>query len=123
MKRDLDLIRQILLAIENDQQPLTIAGETAARVGYHVQLLLDEGYVEGNVLWDGVGEDHVPVGYCVNRITMAGHDYLDSIRDPKVWNKTKSVLENVGGSAALEVVKDVAVKVMTELIKPFIGGV
>ena len=53
---------------------------------------------------------------------MAGHDYLDSVRDPKVWTKTKSVLENVGGSAAIEVVKDVAVKITAELIKPFLTG-
>jgi Hypothetical protein (DUF2513) len=56
------------------------------------------------------------------RMTNSGHDYLDSVRDTKVWNKTKSLLEKVGGSAASEVVKDVAAKVMAELMKPFIGG-
>jgi Hypothetical protein (DUF2513) len=110
-----------LLAIESGQS-LTFADHTAAEVGYQIELLCDVGYLEGKVLWDGIGETLVSVAYFVKRITMGGHDYLDSIRDPKVWNKTKSVLENVGGSAALEVVKDVAVKVMAELIKPFIGG-
>ncbi len=122
MKRDLELIRKILLAVEDDQ-PQSIPDESSERIGYHVQLLLDARYVEGKVIWSQVGEDYIPHAYFVQRITMAGHDYLDSVRDPKVWNKTKSVLENVGGSAALEVVKDVAVKVMTELIKPFIAGV
>lgn len=49
-------------------------------------------------------------------------DYLDSVRDPKVWNRTKTALEKVGGGAVLEVVIDVAAKVMAELMKPFIGG-
>jgi hypothetical protein len=26
------------------------------------------------------------------RMTMAGHEYLDSIRSPEVWKKTKSTL-------------------------------
>jgi hypothetical protein len=30
--------------------------------------------------------------------------------------------QKIGGSAALEVVKDIAAKFMAELIKPFIGG-
>ena len=42
------------------------------------------------------------------RVTNSGYDYLDTVRDPKVWSQTKSVLEKVGGSAALEVVKDIA---------------
>jgi Hypothetical protein (DUF2513) len=56
------------------------------------------------------------------RMTNAGCDYLDTARDPKLWNQTKSVLENVGGSTALEVVKEIAAKFMAELIRPFIGG-
>jgi hypothetical protein len=123
MKRDLELIRKILLAVEDGKQPLFLTDHNSSEICYQVQCLLDYSYVEGKVLWNGVGETQVPVTCVVKRITMAGHDYLDSVRDPKVWTKTKSVLENVGGSAALEVVKDVAVKVMTELIKPFIGGV
>jgi hypothetical protein len=54
-------------------------------------------------------------------MTNSGYDYLDTVRDPKVWNQTKSVLEKIGGSAALEVVKEIAAKFMAELIKPFIG--
>ena len=106
MKRDLDLIRTILLALE-DEKPESLTGENQELVCYHVQLLLDAEYVQGMVIWD---RETKPQGYVVQRITMSGYDYLDSVRDPKVWNKTKSVLENVGGSAALEVVKDVAVK-------------
>jgi hypothetical protein len=49
----------------------------------------------------------------------SGYDYLDTVRDPKVWSQTKSVLENIGGSAALEVVKEIAAKFMAELIRSF----
>ena len=43
------------------------------------------------------------------RITMLGHDYLASIRDPKIWNNTKKHLKKVGGSTTLAVVQAVAV--------------
>jgi len=118
MKRDLDLIRRILLALE-DEKPDSLTGENQELVSYHIQLLLDAEYVQGMVIWD---RETKPQGYVVQRITMSGYDYLDSVRDLKVWKETKSLLEKVGGSAALEVVKDVSAKVMAEVIKPFLGG-
>src|ERR1700730_4627648 len=75
----------------------TGAGESAAQIGYQIQLLLDEGFIEGKVVWSGAGETQVPAAYHVKRITMAGHDYPESVRDPKVWNKTKSILEKRRG--------------------------
>ncbi len=53
---------------------------------------------------------------------MAGNDYLDSVRDPKVWRQAKGLLEKVGGSATLAFVKELAVKVMAGLIKGSSGG-
>jgi len=114
MKRDLDLIRRILLALE-DEKPDSLTGENQELVSYHIQLLLDAEYVQGMVIWD---RETKPQGYVVQRITMSGYDYLDSVRDPKVWKETKNLLEKVGGSAALEVVKDVSAKVIAEVIKP-----
>jgi hypothetical protein len=54
------------------------------------------------------------------RVTNSGHDFLDSVRDDKVWSKTKRQLTKVGGSAALDVVKATAVNIVTEIIA--IGG-
>jgi hypothetical protein len=36
-------------------------------------------------------------------------------------NKTKTTLEKVGGSAALDVVKNIASKIMADLIKTYTG--
>jgi hypothetical protein len=46
---------------------------------------------------------------------------LDSVRSPEVWKKTKTTLEKVGGGAALAVVKEIASKIMAELISKYIG--
>ncbi len=55
MKRDLELIRKILLAVEARKAPNSLTVSTTAEIGYQVQLLLDSHSVEGKVAWDGVG--------------------------------------------------------------------
>jgi Hypothetical protein (DUF2513). len=118
MKRDLDLIRDILLKIESlDQRVISIAdlGSTTEDefkiIGFHVRLLMDCNYIEAVDLRSK--EEDI---YVIKRITSSGYDYLDSIRDDKVWRTTKSKLETVGSSASLEVVKVIAGKVITGLL-------
>jgi hypothetical protein len=126
MKRDLDLIREILLSVEswNDSQPLTLGsltyeGKTKQEIGYQLELLEDVGYIDVRII-----KDHGGTGYLdafIVRMKMAGHEYLASVRSPEVWNKTKTTLEKVGGGAALDVVKDIASKIMADLIKTYTG--
>lgn len=119
MKRDLDLIRNIMLAIENTSDQIAFKGVAELAnaiyetdyllVSYHVSLLIDCNYL--------IALDCSTIGiryadYFVERLTADGCDYLDSIRDTSIWVKTKEKLSAVGGSAALEIVKAVAVNVM-----------
>jgi hypothetical protein len=123
MKRDLELIRKILLAVEDDREPLSILDEDQSMICYQVSLLIDCRFVEGKVAWGpGVGGRIAPMTCFITRMTMAGHDYLDSVRDPKVWERTKGKLEKVGGGGPLELVKDIAAKIMADLIKSSLGG-
>ena len=59
MKRDLDLIRDILLDVENWNipQPLTLGsleyeGKTKQEIGYQLELLEDAGYIEVRIIKD-----------------------------------------------------------------------
>lgn len=123
MKRDLDLIREILLAIENDQQPLDVPGKDPAEISYNLQLLIDRKFVEGKVAWGtGGGGRLVPMNCFATRITMSGHDYLDSVRNDQVWAKTKKNLEKAGGSGPLDFIQGLAAKVLAELAKSSMGG-
>jgi hypothetical protein len=126
MKRDLDLIRDILLDVENwnTPQPLTLGnlqyeGKTKQEIGYQLELLYDKHYVDVRILkgHDGISYEEA----LILRMTMAGHDYLDSVRSPEVWKKTKAKLEKVGGGATLDVIKDVASKILAEIIKAHTG--
>jgi hypothetical protein len=123
MKRDLDLMREILMMIEASDGPvyLPLAADPPRPPGdiaLQVQLLKDAGYIQAEI---SPIRESLDIAGAIIRMTNSGYDYLDTVRDPKVWNQTKCVLEKIGGSAALEVVKEIAAKFMAELIKPFIG--
>lgn len=77
MKRDFSLLRDLLLAIEeNDKVEFTQEGKANAIELGHYKLLMDAGYVEGKPYLDDV----LYGGVEPSRLTMKGHDYLDTIR-------------------------------------------
>lgn len=108
MKRDLDLIREILLSIEESDRALAVSEiripeYTAEEIVFHVELLSDAEYIEISRPKYLSRPCHV-----VQRLTMKGCDYLDSIRDELVWKDTRSAVLRAVGSAPLEIIKDVA---------------
>ena len=53
-------------------------------------------------------------------ITYAGHQFLDNIRDDKVFAKTKSVLSGLN-SVSVEIISETASKVITNMINQQLG--
>lgn len=116
MKRDMDLIREILLEIEGGKRVYDIrSGEMSRALGieeegslsreeadkwnYHLNLLQESGQVEFRKTGGG--------GWFVEGITWSGHDFLDSVRDPDVWDRTKAGALKAGGFT-VELLKDLA---------------
>jgi len=113
MKRDMDLIRAILLAVEDSNEHVLDAGELVSEswdqvtVARHMELLLDAGLAEGDVSeYLGGGVDAM-----IFRLTWTGHDFLDAIRSDAVWQTTKATVAEKVGSASFEVIKAVAAAV------------
>jgi hypothetical protein len=105
MKRDIDLIRSLLLNVESDGEHAVPAGHTNEEIADHVQQLVEEGLVEGVVVRDGQG---VPCGATIIRLTSKGHDFVDATRNPRFWMKTKGyVTKNLPGWT-ISIVKEVA---------------
>jgi hypothetical protein len=48
-------------------------------------------------LLDVAGRPCLQLNYAIHGLTMAGHDFLDAIRDVSVWDKTKKRLGDAGG--------------------------
>lgn len=139
MKRDMDLIRDLLFNIEEDKNingkyvlsdaDFSNIDADPNAVQYHLRLLLDAGYIEGrdlladtpsendtfNVMRQGTGSQ-----IAVERLTWEGHEFLDTVRDNQVWQKTKGYLQNVGG-VGIDVLKEVAKAVVKDQIKQYTG--
>lgn len=87
MRRDPDVIRKLLLDMEASDHWLFVVdaeGGDGSEPEYHLHLLMDEGLVT----WQG------KYAY---RMTAAGHDFVEAIRNDTVWNRTKEAAANVGG--------------------------
>ena len=122
MKRDMDLIRQLMLKIEelpeSDSDVVADAVSAAERrrdVDYQLRLLTDAGFVRGIAAHSMDGDHWLDLN-----LTWEGHELLDTIRDPAVWRKTKDGLTKVGGMG-LEMMAGVAKAYAKELIKEKLG--
>jgi hypothetical protein len=114
MKRDMDLIRDLLIGIEADpnldgtqflspdnQDNLGVIGIgrfSNEEIAYHLKMLIEAGLVDGKVGFQGM-----PL---INKMTWQGHEFLDNIRDAGIWGKTKERLRGL---------PSVAVGVMTQI--------
>ncbi len=114
MKRDMDLLRDILLTIEKcpDVPPKTLRIESfsclcgsPAVISMHIELLIEAGLIEAKPF---PRDDYIK-GFDIVRITFAGYDYLDSIRNAKVWYHVKEKIAAVGG-ATMDIIKAAAIE-------------
>ena len=108
MKRDMALIRLILLNIEGDYHDLTTVC-TASEIVYHLNLLLDGGflthYFYGNDKPHNIGGFMCEMTYS---LTWKGHDFIDASRDETFFKK------------ALEEIKQKAVPVTIGIVLEYL---
>ncbi len=106
MKRDMDLVRAILLAAEESPTGFAhdacekIVGYTPAQIGYHVHLMMQAGLV------NGVDVTHMESSgpeARLSSLTSAGHDFLDAARNQSVWQQVKTVFMEKAGPASIAV--------------------
>jgi hypothetical protein len=116
MKRDMDLVREILLFAERECKAAffpTVTGDnfhgySTELVVETVELLEEAGYLR-------------PMRYpshdaaCLKGVTWLGHEYLDKVRDPEVWRKTKEIAAKAGGGG-IDVMSQIASSVISTAI-------
>jgi hypothetical protein len=119
MQRDWDLIRKIMIAIEElgDTQSHVegdaIDGIDAERVSYHISLLIEADLVKGFCVKGIDG----PLRCAASSLTWEGHEFLDKVRSSGMWNKIKAVAREKGLSLSVDVIKVVASSAITSLLK------
>jgi len=132
MKRDWDLLREQMLAIEEDrdfktvvlaaipEEPRWLDGQSDVeflksvdehlkienRILGHLELLVDNGYLEGVK----IRRLNNRIGYSLMqpRLTMAGHELLDTMRSKPLWDKIKTMAKTKGLELTLDTIKGLA---------------
>ena len=102
MKLDPDLVRQILLKVEEfpfdgSFHDVEIEGRMENEISYHVMLLHEAGLIEALDL-----SSHDGVCWKAKRLTYNGHQFLDAARSDTVWQKAKSWTLKTTGTLTLE---------------------
>ncbi len=115
MQRNMDLVRTILMRIEDSPsgsatQPFGIAGFTPEQVGYHAHIMMEDGLIEGvDVTHLGSkGPEAMP-----RSLTWKGHEFLDLARDQKRWNQAKAAIGKIGSapiSVWMKILQDLMLK-------------
>jgi hypothetical protein len=119
MKRNWDVIREILCAVEAIPSPDQVLelndfdSERRDEISYHARLLLEAGLAEGRMI-DSLSAESAD--FYLSRLTWVGHDLLDSIRSDTVWEKTKDAFASKGLDMTFELLKSVAVRVASSLV-------
>lgn len=120
MKRDMDLVRKILLAGEQNDRwylpELSIDGFTKDMVNQHIHLMVQAGLLE-TIVAEFDGGRRVPQGTVM---TWAGYDFLESSRSEETWARAKHIAMSTGGMT-LDVLKAVLSEMAIHAIKRATG--
>jgi len=116
MKRDLDLYRQILKAMEECPEARCdsirgLPGITHAMFAHHVKLLTQAGLIEAIDISSHDGDD-----WLLLSITHEGYEFIDAVREDSIWNKTKEKALSSTGTISLEILKTTAQAVIKGLL-------
>ena len=124
MKRDMDLCRKILFAIEEQYIDtaifdMKIENYSIEQIAYHCQILYDAGFISNykaqyasNKIWS----------YAVGALTWEGHEFLDKIREDTIWNKTKDIIVKKGLPMALDIIKEIATGIISAAVEGAVKG-
>lgn len=113
MKRDLDLIRKILLQIESDLYISDIKEYPEKQIAYHVALLEDAKLVTEEIYISLYVPNSELMGI---RITWAGHEFLDASRSASIWEKAKMIAIEKVGTLSFEVLKSLLTQLAKEAV-------
>lgn len=137
MKRDWDLLRQQLTDIEEEKdfladlpdEPKWVDGQsweeyepiladyraTERRIFGHLEMLVDNGYVDGLQILRGA-DNWFSYGLHDPRLTMAGHDLLNNMRSKPVWETIKATAKTKGIELTFDAIKALGAAALKQLL-------
>jgi hypothetical protein len=119
MKRDMELVRKILLEIENRESGYAphnfeINDYTQEQIRYHAHIMWKGGLIEAIDRTDlsSTSPQAIP-----KSLTWSGHEFLESARNDTVWKKAMNTVQEKGGTINIQVLS----QLLTSLMKAQFG--
>jgi hypothetical protein len=112
MKRDLELVRKLLLYFDEKPHPEQvevppIPEYDEVTIKYHLVLLYDAGYLRCEPIRSKTSDRIIYV--LPFELTWDGHEFLDKIRSPHVWDEVMANMKERGFvSASVDFIKRLA---------------
>lgn len=125
MKRDWDLIRKLLTDVEEESvlfsevpaepkwvnqtedqfiKELDAFRAIKSRIYCHFEMLVDNGYIDGlGIIRSNSGDFYYTLDS--PRLTMAGHDFLDTMRSATIWESIKTTAKSKGIELTFDAIK------------------
>ena len=101
MKRDMNLVRELLFLAEADGDDAELCKKYGREVvAGHTAILVDAGLVEGAIETDSYGK---PFAAVIIRLTWLGHEFLDNARNDTIWRKAISTIKEKSISVSFDV--------------------
>lgn len=131
MKLDYDCIRSVLLylektlAFDEDLKIQTVTLEEMfenlpkydnADILYSVSKLNEAGYISAQLIFAGGGF----VGGYVSDVTYSGHEFLEKVRDNKLWGNVKKTLSKLN-TAGLSLIGETAGTLLSKQLEQIIN--
>jgi hypothetical protein len=117
MKRDWELVRQILFRIEELGDTKSYLNDhdlppyDADNVGYHMRMLDEAGLIDAKC------SEHTSGMNCeARRLTWDGHEFLDQVRENTVWNRTKAAVREKGLALSFDVIRMTAGAIISGIV-------
>ena len=122
MKRDMELVRGILIAGRDSEESLNSNHIRSAldkifsdgpqwsskQVFYNVKIMREAGLIDANIVPYG----NAGGAFTNLHVTWAGQDFLDNVRNPSVWDQVKQKAGETSFAVIQKVALDLAMKVV-----------
>lgn len=116
MKRNMDLVRAILIAMEKSdatrfsESDIQVEGHTQEGIEYHLCIMKDAG------LLDGIVQSYYGRWSFDVWLAWLGHEFLEAFREDTRWNRTKGILSKAG-ERGFEIILETLTRVSMEQLK------
>jgi hypothetical protein len=121
MTRNWEIVREILLRLESTSTPNAYVNANSfdelpeQEVAYNMRLLSDAGYIDARIMNSSSGDGKINAALAL-RLTSAGHDLLDTIRNESVWKKVKEKFTSTGLDMTFDLVVSVGKKIIEAML-------